>query len=83
MLHSNSMWSFFVLQDAIYAYLVIGAGVALGFVTIGVARVDHAAKGVYAFRALLIPGALMLWPYIVLRWWRAVRQEPSGGSHAD
>ncbi len=83
MLLSDPMWPFFVLQDAIGTYLGIGVLIAVGFVTIGVAKVDHAAKGAYAFRALLIPGAVMLWPYIGLRWWRAVRQGRAGGSHAN
>jgi VIT1/CCC1 family predicted Fe2+/Mn2+ transporter len=80
MRHSDPMWPFFLLQDAIGVYLAIGVMVALGFVILGVTRVDHAAKGAYAFRALLVPGIVMLWPYIGLRWLRAVRH---GSAHAD
>jgi len=48
----------------------IGLVVALGFLVLGLPRVDPAARGAYAFRPLLLPGLIMLWP-LVLRRWRA------------
>lgn len=49
-------------------YLWIGGGVALAFLTIGVSRVDPPAKGAFAFRPLLLPGVVALWPLVLGRW---------------
>jgi hypothetical protein len=45
-----------------------GALVAFAFLSVGIDRVDHAAVGAYAFRPLLIPGIILLWPLVVWRW---------------
>ena len=58
-----------VLFAAIYGG--IGLVVAVGFLFIGIGRVDPAARGAYAFRPLLLPGLMLLWPFVALRWWRA------------
>lgn len=47
----------------------IGALVALGFLTVGLAQIDEDARGAVAFRPLLIPGILVLWPLVIWRWW--------------
>lgn len=53
---------------AVALYLAVGALVATLFVTIGVARVDPAArKAPVAFRLLIWPGCCALWP-VILRW---------------
>lgn len=55
-------------------YLAIGACVGLAFVTVGVGRVDEAAKGSsIGFRALILPGCAVLWPLVVARWIRGAR----------
>jgi len=45
--------------------------VAVLFLAFGLDRVDPAARGAYAFRPLLLPGATLLWPYVIRRWARA------------
>lgn len=51
-------------------YCLIGAFVALVFLTIGIDRIDEDARGAYAFRPLLIPAVLLIWPLILWRWLR-------------
>jgi hypothetical protein len=51
---------------ALYVFIGIVTGVA--FVTVGVARVlPHATVTVPA-RILWLPGAAILWPYVLTRW---------------
>jgi hypothetical protein len=45
-----------------------GMVVALAFLSLGIDRVDPQAIGAYAFRPLLIPGLVLLWPLVVWRW---------------
>jgi len=52
-------------------YVWIGVVVAVLFLAFGLDRVDPAARGAYAFRPLLLPGATLLWPYVIRRWARA------------
>jgi hypothetical protein len=54
-------------------YAALGAIVAVTFLAIGLGRVDPAARGAYAFRPLLLPGLLLLWPLVLWRWWRLAR----------
>ena len=55
-------------------YLGVGALVATLFVLFGVARVDAGAKGSWPlFRLLVIPGATLLWPLVLVRWIAALR----------
>ncbi len=51
-------------------YCVIGAVVALIFLTVGMDRIDEDARGAYAFRPLLIPAILLIWPLVLWRWLR-------------
>ena len=46
-----------------------GAVVCVLFLFIGIDRVDPAAHDAYAFRPLLIPGILVIWPLVLWRWW--------------
>jgi hypothetical protein len=56
-------------------YAAIGVVFAAAFVTLGVARVDHAARGApWSFRALIFPGAAALWPVLLRAWVRASRK---------
>jgi len=65
-----------VLVAKIYAGL--GGLVAIGFLAVGIDRVDPSARGVYAFRPLLLPGLTLLWPYVILRWIRHRKPEREG-----
>lgn len=48
---------------------MFGAAVALVFLTVGIDRIDEDARGAYVFRALLIPGILVIWPLVLWRWY--------------
>jgi hypothetical protein len=56
------------------AYAALGAAVAVAFLAFGLSRVDPGARGAYAFRPLLVPGLMLLWPLVLWRWWRLVRR---------
>ena len=61
-----------VLIDLLALYAVVGAATALAFVTFGIARVLPAGTPVtLGARVLLMPGAALLWPYVLLRWVKA------------
>ena len=58
--------------DLLALYAIAGAVTALAFVTFGIAHVLPAGTPVtLGARVLLIPGAVLLWPYVLLRWVRA------------
>lgn len=66
---------------AITWYLRIGAGVAVLFV-IGVGRVVPSAKGgSFLFRLLVLPGATLLWPLVLVRSVRAIVFEKPPAEH--
>ncbi len=54
---------------ALYALCGIVTGVA--FVTVGVARVLPHASVTAPARILWLPGAAILWPYVLMRWCKA------------
>jgi hypothetical protein len=63
-----------VLIDLLAFYAVVGTATALAFVTIGIAHVLPAGTPVtIGARVLLLPGAAILWPYVLWRWIRAAR----------
>jgi hypothetical protein len=52
---------------AIYAGL--GALFAALFLAFGLTHVDHGAKGAgLAFRLMIVPGLVALWPIMLVRW---------------
>jgi hypothetical protein len=57
-----------LILNAVLVYAVIGACLALVFVLWGIDRIDPSAAGAYAFRPLLIPGLVLLWPVAAARW---------------
>jgi hypothetical protein len=59
------------LLDGLTLYLEIGLVVALAFTTL-VGRLDRAAAGAFWFRPLLVPGATLLWPLVLVRTTRAL-----------
>ena len=54
---------------AVAAYDAIGFVVAILFLAFGLGRVDVAAKdtGLF-FRLIILPGIVLLWPFILWRW---------------
>ena len=56
-------------------YLLAGAFFGLAFVTVGVTRIDPAARGTSAaFRLLILPGTVALWPLLAAKWLGAGRR---------
>ena len=56
------------IVHAAMAYGAAGAALAIAFLLWGIDRVDPSARGAYAFRPLLIPGLVLLWPLVAARW---------------
>lgn len=65
------------IHDGLVAYAALGAAVALAFLVFGIERIDPAARGAYAFRPLLLPGLILLWPLVLWRWQRLERERRS------
>jgi hypothetical protein len=62
-----------LLVAAVEIYLGLGLVFAAAFVTVGVGRLDPAARGTSAlFRFLLLPGAVALWPVLAHHWWKGL-----------
>lgn len=59
-----------LLVDLAGWWLIAGAIVAAVFLTFGIDRIDEDARGAYAFRVLLVPGVLLIWPLVLWRWMR-------------
>jgi hypothetical protein len=66
-----------LLLAVLAAYAVVGVAVAAAFLVVGVGRVVPEAAGAYAFRPLLIPGTVLLWPLVAVRWAAAERRRRS------
>jgi hypothetical protein len=60
-------------------YAAAGLVVALAFLAFGLARIDPGARGAYGFRPLLLPGLIMLWPLVLVRWAMLARSRERGG----
>ena len=56
------------IEHLAQAYAAIGLPTALGFLAFGLARIDPGARGAYGFRPLLLPGLVLLWPLVLVRW---------------
>lgn len=57
-----------LLLTVIYAYAAVGGLVALAVLGAGLERVDHEAEGAgIGFRAIIFPGAVALWPLLLVR----------------
>ena len=58
--------------DALVLYAAAGVATALAFVSVGVSRIVRPPPpATLGARILWLPGAFALWPYIVVRWWKA------------
>jgi hypothetical protein len=55
------------LLTVLALYAAIGLVAALAFVAFGVTRVQPARMSLGA-RILILPGAAVLWPYVLTRW---------------
>ena len=69
------------MSEAIVAmltgYAAIGLVFALLFVSVGVSKVDHQARGAgIGFRLIIVPGVTALWPLLLSRWVRGVSEPP-------
>lgn len=64
-----------LILDAACLYGGLGLAVAAAFLLLGLDRVDPAARGAYAFRPLLVPGLVLLWPLVLWRWHVLARGE--------
>lgn len=59
-----------VIVWLIGAYGAVGFIVSVPFLLVGIDRFDASAHGSFAFRPILIPGVVVLWPYVLIRWYR-------------
>jgi hypothetical protein len=72
------------LVSAVGGYAAFGVAFAIAFVTVGVGRVDPAAKGApWTFRLLVFPGAAALWPFLAWRWARGGAPPAEHNAHRD
>jgi len=61
-----------VILTVAAAYVAAGLPFAVAFVTVGVGRIDHAARGAsLAFRLIIFPGTIALWPLLLAKWVRS------------
>ena len=59
-----------LLLSVLAGYGAAGLLVGVAFLVWGIERLDAAAVGAYAFRPLLLPGLVLLWPLVLRRWCR-------------
>jgi hypothetical protein len=58
-------------------YLLCGLVFAVPFALVGVGKIDPgAAHGTWGFRLLIIPGTMLLWPMLALRWLKGMHEPP-------
>jgi hypothetical protein len=58
-------------------YVLIGLFFAPFFVVRGVGTMDAVARNATAmFRVIIVPGVMVLWPYLALRWIRGASDPP-------
>ena len=58
--------------DAFTLYAALGVVFAMAFVARGISRIDTHAEGAgLAFRLIVFPGVVALWPVLLNRWIRA------------
>ena len=64
------------IVQGVTIYLAIGGIVGMAFLFLGIDRIDPAARGAYAFRPLLLPGCVLMWPFVAVRWFTLTRVRP-------
>lgn len=75
---------------AVEVWLYCGLTTAVLFLAFGLDRLDDSAGGAFVFRALLVPGLVLLWPVVIFRWFTlatgrddwAKRHRPPRRAHA-
>jgi hypothetical protein len=72
-----------IIVTLVTAYGAVGLIVAAAFLLFGIDRIDDSARGVYAFRPLLIPGIVLLWPFVLWRWYVLERQRSAQDGKAE
>ena len=65
-----------IIVDCATAWLVVGVVAGVAFLFLGIDHIDPAARGSYAFRPMLMPGLVLLWPYVLVRWFALARIRP-------
>lgn len=66
------------MATAIESYAAIGFAFGLWFILRGAARLDPAAgTGTPGFRLAILPGALLMWPYLAYRLVRGGEAPPT------
>jgi hypothetical protein len=61
-----------IILDVLALYVLAGIVTALAFVAFGMSRVlPFGTPVTFGARVLLVPGAAILWPYVLWRWVRA------------
>lgn len=69
---------------ALLLYVAVGLVVALLFVLRVVQRLDAAAAGAgWGFRLCILPGAVALWPWVLLRWFRGGKPREERNAHRE
>ncbi|MFW5682724.1 MAG: hypothetical protein ACOC1G_06935 [Phycisphaeraceae bacterium] len=57
-----------IVVHAVMGYLALGLGFAIFFAVRGVQGCGEAARrGTWGFRVVIVPGAMLLWPLLLLR----------------
>jgi len=58
-------------------YLLCGFLFALAFLAKGIAMIDEAAQGSsIGFRIIILPGVIVLWPFLLKKWITVRRKRP-------
>jgi predicted transporter len=59
----------------ISVYLITGVAFGVAFVLVGFRKIDPSAENVgFLVRLLWLPGALVLWPYLLPKWIRSQKK---------
>jgi hypothetical protein len=67
------------LVQAAVAWCAIGGAVALAFLLFGLERARPEARESLAFRPLIVPGLVLLWPLVIWRWAVPAGDAPPNG----
>jgi hypothetical protein len=63
----------------VLAYVAAGVVFAAAFLSRGMTRIDPAARGSgWSFRVLILPGVVLLWPLLAIKWRRCRGQSVQG-----
>ena len=58
-----------LILEAAALYAAAGFAFALAFLSVGIGRIDPAARGSgLGFRLTILPGVVLLWPLMLARW---------------